>query len=101
MPTSKRFVILSGPSCVGKGPLQRAVERFYPEKLTPRPILCTSRPPRAREMEHLGVLRVLWNSTIMHDPSAPGSALQCSATYRHHVVYEIFRELVTCRPGSG
>ena len=50
MATSKRFVILSGPSGVGKGPLQRAVERLYPGKLKARPVLSTSRPPRGREV---------------------------------------------------
>ncbi len=28
--TSKRLVILSGPSCVGKSPLDKALGRFYP-----------------------------------------------------------------------
>lgn len=51
MSTVKRFVILSGPSCIGKGSLQRAVQRFYPDKITARPILCTSRAKRERE-EH-------------------------------------------------
>ena len=50
MPTFKRFVILSGPSCVGKGPLQRAVNRFYPGKLR-APVLCTSRPRRTHEKD--------------------------------------------------
>jgi guanylate kinase len=45
----KRFVILSGPSGIGKGSLQRAIERLYPRKLEARPVLCTSRPARARE----------------------------------------------------
>ena len=26
-----RFIILSGPSCVGKGPLHTAFNNFYPE----------------------------------------------------------------------
>jgi hypothetical protein len=26
-----RFVMLSGPSCVGKGPLYSALRKFYPE----------------------------------------------------------------------
>ena len=29
--SAKRFVILSGPSCVGKGPLVAAFERFHPD----------------------------------------------------------------------
>jgi guanylate kinase len=46
----KRFVILSGPSCVGKGPLQRVIDRLFPDLLKARPILCHSRPPRAGEI---------------------------------------------------
>jgi guanylate kinase len=45
-----RFVVLSGPSCVGKGPLQAAVERLYPGLLSARPVLCTSRAPRDGEI---------------------------------------------------
>jgi len=30
-PPSGRLVILSGPSCVGKSPLDRALARCYPE----------------------------------------------------------------------
>jgi guanylate kinase len=46
----KRFVILSGPSCVGKGPLQAAVRRLHPGLIDARPILCTSRAPREGEV---------------------------------------------------
>ncbi len=28
---NNRLVIFSGPSCVGKSPLAKALERFYPE----------------------------------------------------------------------
>jgi guanylate kinase len=45
----KRFATLSGPACVGKGPLQTAVRRFYPGLIDARPILCTSRPARRGE----------------------------------------------------
>jgi len=31
-----RFVMLSGPSCVGKGPLHSALKRFYPLALAAR-----------------------------------------------------------------
>ncbi len=47
------FVVLAGPSCVGKGPLHSALRRFYPElegklrKLT----LYNSRAPRPGEQE--------------------------------------------------
>ena len=46
-----RLVILSGPSCVGKGPLFAALRRFYPELAASlRPIvLYNSRPPRPAE----------------------------------------------------
>jgi guanylate kinase len=50
MNSEKRFVVLSGPSCVGKGPLQKAVERFYPDLLKAKPILCHSRTPRIGEI---------------------------------------------------
>ncbi len=46
-----RLVILSGPSCVGKSPLVRALKRFYPElaaKLRPL-VLYNSRTPRPGE----------------------------------------------------
>ena len=47
------FVVLAGPSCVGKGPLHNALKRFYPDvdrnlrKLT----LYNSRSPRPGEQE--------------------------------------------------
>jgi guanylate kinase len=31
MPDKKRFTVLSGPSCVGKGPLVAALKRFHPD----------------------------------------------------------------------
>lgn len=46
-----RLVILSGPSCVGKSPLVRALKRFYPElaaELRPL-VLYNSRSPRPGE----------------------------------------------------
>jgi guanylate kinase len=48
-----RLVILSGPSCVGKSPLWKALGRFYPElaaKLTPL-VLHNSRAPRPGEQD--------------------------------------------------
>ncbi len=48
-----RLVILSGPSCVGKGPLCAALQKFYPEiveELTPH-VLYNSRSPRPGERE--------------------------------------------------
>lgn len=46
-----RFVLLSGPSCVGKGPLHNALKRFYPEleKELEKLVLYNSRPPRPGE----------------------------------------------------
>jgi guanylate kinase len=43
-----RFVMLSGPSCVGKGPLHNALKRFYPylEQKLEKLILFNSRAPR-------------------------------------------------------
>lgn len=48
-----RFVMLSGPSCVGKGPLHNALKRFYPdiERKLEKLILFNSRPPRPGEQD--------------------------------------------------
>ena len=48
-----RFVILSGPSCVGKGPLFTALKTFYPELANrlQQIILYNSRDPRPGEKE--------------------------------------------------
>ena len=46
-----RLVILSGPSCVGKTPVTKALKRLYPDlaaKLTPL-VLYNSRAPRPGE----------------------------------------------------
>ena len=51
--TTGRLVILSGPSCVGKSPLKRALARFYPKlwnRLT-KLVLFTSRAPRPGELD--------------------------------------------------
>ncbi|MFI5459331.1 MAG: hypothetical protein ACHRXM_28230 [Isosphaerales bacterium] len=50
MTAAKRFVILSGPACAGKGPLQAALARFYPELVQARPVLCHSRPPGSSDV---------------------------------------------------
>jgi guanylate kinase len=48
-----RLVILSGPSCVGKSPLAKALARFYPElRKTLHPlVLYNSRDPRPGEVD--------------------------------------------------
>src|SRR5918996_3770014 len=48
-----RLVILSGPSCVGKSPLAKALARFYPElRKTLQPlVLYNSREPRPGEAD--------------------------------------------------
>jgi guanylate kinase len=47
------FVMLSGPSCVGKGPLHNALKRFYPqlERKLEKLVLFTSRAPRPGEQD--------------------------------------------------
>src|SRR5260221_2519119 len=48
-----RFIILSGPSCVGKGPLHEAFIKFYPKlagKLK-KLVLYNSRAPRPAEID--------------------------------------------------
>jgi guanylate kinase len=48
-----RFVMLSGPSCVGKGPLYKALRKFYPDLAgrLQQIILYNSRDPRPGEQE--------------------------------------------------
>ncbi len=46
-----RLIILSGPSCVGKSPLIKAMKRVHPEILFRTPIPYTSRAPRSIETE--------------------------------------------------
>jgi len=48
-----RFVMLSGPSCVGKGPLHSALKRFYPhlEQKLEKLVLFNSRAPRPGEQD--------------------------------------------------
>lgn len=51
--TQRRLVILSGPSCVGKSPLVKALRRFHPElaaELRPL-VLHNSRAPRPGELD--------------------------------------------------
>jgi guanylate kinase len=49
MPSPKQIVILSGPSCVGKGPLLKALRRLHPEWPFAGLTLCTTRPPRFKK----------------------------------------------------
>jgi guanylate kinase len=51
--TTGRLVILSGPSCVGKSPLDRALARFYPElrQRLQKLVLYNSRDPRPGESD--------------------------------------------------
>jgi guanylate kinase len=48
-----RFVILSGPSCVGKGPLHAALKRHHPDLAAPlrKIVLHNSRAPRPVEQD--------------------------------------------------
>jgi guanylate kinase len=48
-----RFIILSGPSCVGKGPLYSAFSKFYPEQATglQKLVLYNCRSPRPGEID--------------------------------------------------
>lgn len=44
----KKLVVLSGPSCVGKGPLRRALKKYHPEIKFTELVLCNSRRPRLK-----------------------------------------------------
>jgi guanylate kinase len=48
-----RLIILTGPSCVGKSPLDKALWRFYPDirRSMQKLVLYNDRPPRPGEME--------------------------------------------------
>ena len=48
-----RFIILSGPSCVGKGPLHNALLKFYPESAASlrKLVLYNCRSPRPGEID--------------------------------------------------
>jgi guanylate kinase len=48
-----RLVMLTGPSCVGKGPLHQALRRFYPdvERRLQKLVLYNSRSPRPGEQD--------------------------------------------------
>jgi guanylate kinase len=48
-----RFIILSGPSCVGKGPLHSAFNKFYPEHAAElrKLVLYNCRSPRPAEID--------------------------------------------------
>ena len=50
---SRRLVILTGPSCVGKSPLDKALVKFHPElrKTLRKLVLYNSRSPRPGEVE--------------------------------------------------
>lgn len=49
MAEKKKLVILSGPACVGKGPLRRALRHYHPEIKYAELVLCTSRQPRLKK----------------------------------------------------
>ncbi len=46
---ARQIIILSGPSCVGKGPLIRAIRRYHPELPFGELTLCTTRAPRFKK----------------------------------------------------
>lgn len=45
---TKKLVVLSGPSCVGKGPLLKALRKYHPEIKFSELVLCNSRRPRLK-----------------------------------------------------
>lgn len=49
MTDKKKLVILSGPSCVGKGPLRKALQQYYSGIKYAELVLCTSRRPRLKK----------------------------------------------------
>ena len=70
--TPGRLVILSGPSCVGKSPLDRALARFYPDLhlRLQKLVLYNSRAPRPGEKDGVAYhfrtraqIEALWSET--------------------------------------
>lgn len=51
MAKKKILAILSGPSCVGKEPLRKALRKYHPEIKYAELILCNSRKPRFKSSE--------------------------------------------------
>jgi guanylate kinase len=49
MAGKKKLVLLSGPSCVGKGPMRKALHSYYPKIKYAELVLCNSRPPRFKK----------------------------------------------------
>jgi len=47
----KKLILLSGPSCVGKGPLKKALADLHPEIIFAEPVWCHSRKPRFKKSE--------------------------------------------------
>jgi guanylate kinase len=45
----KKLVVLSGPSCVGKGPLRAALRRYHSEIKYAELVVCNSRRPRLKQ----------------------------------------------------
>lgn len=79
----QRIILLSGPSCVGKGPLLRALNKLYPDtyKKLERAVLHNDRSPRVGEVD--GV-----------DYIFKAKGLQSDSAYQHdYIVLEI-------RPGN-
>ena len=45
----KKLVVLSGPSCVGKGPLRAALRRYHADIRYAELVVCNSRKPRLKQ----------------------------------------------------
>jgi guanylate kinase len=75
----KRFTILSGPSCVGKGPLVAALKRFHPDvEYAPIPVIKSkeSRPKGPRPEE-----KAVWDNSDYFRPKAEILALSGNPQY--------------------
>lgn len=74
-----RFLILTGPSCIGKGPLYKALKQFYPDLASRLNYLVCydSRAPRPGEREEIDFIierailliiftagKIIWSSSI-------------------------------------
>jgi guanylate kinase len=85
MSASGRLVVLSGPSCIGKSPLVKALAQFHPDlhnKLKPLVLYnsCSPRPGEKegedyhfRRREEIENLRERENFVVMEVPRRPSS----------------------------
>jgi guanylate kinase len=95
-----RLIILSGPSCVGKSPLTRALARFYPaiwDRLR-KLVLFNSRSPRPGERDgedyHFRILADVNRLSIFLSPLSKDEIVYLTAPERHVRLPELVTDVM-------